>query len=1374
MALEEDQGVSQPTQVPPQEASAEQPQGEEMQPHEQIAAGGAAEAQGAMMNAISAPAQQVAQLGQNLYNQANPLLQQYTGGSVLPPQGGQQGYPIPEQPPAQAVDEGGNVNIAQEVGGVVIGGAADAIESVGGFADLTGDTIKLGINKLLGRETADTENPFDEDYISNNPLDVPDNWIPENKTALGQFGRGLVEFGLLTWATAGVGGAAFGGARLGTRGLALARSAGAGVKGTRYLKFVGGAAKIGAEGGIADLVSTSSETGNIMNLANDHVPWLVPWLDEGLAIAPEDNPWLARIKTVAAGAGMNYIGHGLAAFAKGSWAAARAKKAGKTVDEANAIGNKVMDEDMADSLRLDEQAHVEMAADRYNEGRGLSRADPRDEHLHTYLTQEEYDNYLRQAEDPAVAKAYNDIADSRAADAGDYFDPEIGQSKTQYEADQVRESDAFVNDNRYDGYEKATYRTDAEGPVKHIRESLVDKKNGGEGRGYSPIITESYLRAMSRGSASLRQYINEVADDITDAAFSNVDNKLDWDETKQLVLKQANDLLEALDGGGDIAKNFKEALKDPDNYRLYADNGNKLVTIAPTQKAANVLVMNALAKQVEAIATGGLVLDPKLPIGRQAESLFDAMKVLMIENKKMGMNWGLDGKAQQAYVLSPTMKAAKEVDMAKVTAEMDEYFGQLHALAKKGEYQQIADLMELHALSDGKVRTLRHIHEFLSAKWRGGRMDGVHIKGRVRQQLQATFFNSILSGFKTAPKAILGTNMIAVLRPLQAWTGAKLMGNEKEMVVAAAQIDAIGQAFAEGWTMWKHNWKLGVHRKSQTYQGKFDVGNDLAEWKTLSRYYDTYGTEAQKNAYGVLDTLVDFNTAPWVKYSQNAMGSGDAMARTVIGRMTMRARAARAAIDEGVDYNDVIALSRKTEDNFRNEIFKRDKDGFWVVSDKGASMAGDEAAMTKALEENFKGFELISNIPLMKAFFPFVRTGFNYLDVTFQHTPLAAFSDKYKDLVMFDKPRNLDKYGIRPQDVGQEIAMMQGRMVMGSAVATMGTIAALRGQMTGDYPYTKEDADLWRAAGIQPNSFKVGNTYISYKGIEVFDTIFSTTANVVQNADLLGEDLTDKWLKKLTFMTAAVIVDNSMLSGVEDLTRIMNPNTSEELLTRTGAKLFRSHLPYAGAMASLGNIIDANRKEAHTLKELIIQRDVMFKNAVPPKYDILSKDRSGALYRPGAEHPLLRILNSVSPIAVVPTDNDEVRQLLVAIRYNLPETVSTYKGEPLNSLEMSEMQKYLSMGDLRRDLENLLVHNPSWKGLVEQYRQGGLRIADDHRLKDQRFYMLVDQIFRRHKEIAMQQVLRNNPDLKQRLRIRAAKRDLGRQNRYQELMNLPK
>ena len=96
------------------------------------------------------------------------------------------------------------------------------------------------------------------------------------KTAIGKFGRGLVEFGLLTWATGGVGGATLGGARLGVRGIAAARSMGVGAKGSRYLQLVTKGAKIGSEGAIADLISSSSEHGNIMNLAQENIPWAVP------------------------------------------------------------------------------------------------------------------------------------------------------------------------------------------------------------------------------------------------------------------------------------------------------------------------------------------------------------------------------------------------------------------------------------------------------------------------------------------------------------------------------------------------------------------------------------------------------------------------------------------------------------------------------------------------------------------------------------------------------------------------------------------------------------------------------------------------------------------------------------------------------------------------------------------------------------------------------------------------------------------------------------------------------------------------------------------------------------------------------------------
>ena len=187
---------------------------------------------------------------------------------------------------------------------------------------------------------------------------------------------------------------------------------------------------------------------------------------------------------------------------------------------------------------------------------------------------------------------------------------------------------------------------------------------------------------MSRGDRNLRQYIEEVADDLAEAATRTADNQLNWNDTKTLILKQANDLLEILEGGGDIAAGFKKALDDPQSYRVYADNGNQIITISPSQKAANVLVMQALAKQVEGIAKGTVAIADNVPIGRQAEQIFDAMKVLITENKKMGLMWGLDGKAQQQYVLSPTLANMKQKGMKEIADQTDEYIEALRSLIR--------------------------------------------------------------------------------------------------------------------------------------------------------------------------------------------------------------------------------------------------------------------------------------------------------------------------------------------------------------------------------------------------------------------------------------------------------------------------------------------------------------------------------------------------------------------------------------------------------------------------------------------------------------------------------------------------------------------
>ena len=126
------------------------------------------------------------------------------------------------------------------------------------------------------------------------------------------------------------------------------------------------------------------------------------------------------------------------------------------------------------------------------------------------------------------------------------------------------------------------------------------------------------------------------------------------------------------------------------------------------------------------------------------------------------------------------------------------------------------------------------------------------------------------------------------------------------------------------------------------------------------------------------------------------------------------------------------------------------------------------------------------------------------------------------------------------------------------------------------------------------------------------------------------------------------------------------------------------------------------------------------------------------------------------------------------MRYNLPEALSTYKGEPLNSLERSEMQKYMSMGSLRERLERIMLQDSTWREDFDAYKKNNLTISEGYPLYSQRFYQMVDDAFRDAKEEAMLNVLRNNPDLRDRIETRETKKALSQSGAYERIMQLPK
>ena len=353
---------------------------------------------------------------------------------------------------ADYIDQaGGATGAAREVTRAVLGGGQDAIKSLGEFADLSGDSLKVGLSKILGNPVQDEQNPWSNKYKKGNWIDIPF-VVKENQTGWGKLARGLVEFGLLTRWTGKATGAL--GAATG-----VTRTANAAIAGNKYIGFVAQGIKISADGGAADLISSSSEMGNIANLLEEHTPWLMPEFMSFLAVRPEDNPWEARIKTVAAGAGMNHVGHFIGAIGKGAWRSIDDLKAGKTVDVANENGNKVFRQEMAEELQKSEINATEAAANRLAEGRGISRADPRDEYLRQYLSEEDYARHADPNPSSADRAALDDLANTNGTAAGDEFDWVEYRSTNQAAENAGRTPDPLVNPESSTNVEKATYRS---------------------------------------------------------------------------------------------------------------------------------------------------------------------------------------------------------------------------------------------------------------------------------------------------------------------------------------------------------------------------------------------------------------------------------------------------------------------------------------------------------------------------------------------------------------------------------------------------------------------------------------------------------------------------------------------------------------------------------------------------------------------------------------------------------------------------------------------------------------------------------------------------------------------------------------------------
>ena len=834
---------------------------------------------------------------------------------------------------------------------------------------------------------------------------------------------------------------------------------------------------------------------------------------------------------------------------------------------------------------------------------------------------------------------YFELAQKIGGRAGDEWLPVSNMSRVQRAENALRETDEFVNADKYPDYDKQTYeggivkydkvddkyKVQAEEIQKAIDERQWNWKENKNAETVFRTVDEPYISQAAAGNKDLYDIYKEVAEDLDRVSMGMREDNFRTDVEVDIAM--ATPFLEPIekfiDGKSiDLVKEYKRILRTlrkrgavgQIDYKYPRDPGDltksgrvrtvNITTPDPLTVRSNMFVLHSIGKFTAQLAKGTLTINNKLPTARNWDMFTDLMKVLMIENKKWGYNWGRGGQARQggiAALFRDLRKPPKEI-LKGFQAEADEVIGNLKELYRSGDMEAVNDLLTMAIISEGKVNSIAQIPEYLGKYLRGGRMknkngERVRIDSRIIRETYQTVINSFLGHPKTAVNSFFMTNLLTVARGFEAWYGIhgpiikqwrrnafnedSLKGtmyegldydgfNKVKTRLIGVQYAAMVRAQKEGWNMFIRNWEINMKPqlfdvnmkpaldsegreiwRMPDYGSRYDDGTTSKQWTEMSKMYDKYGGPLMKGGKLYVDSLFNINKLPISRWSRSALNAGDAYNRTIVGRMQMSVRAAEEAFKLGVDPDDLAEFAKVNDEIFRKEIFRKNKDDVWVVKDPRAKDIADESTLMRQLGEFPKQLQFLERHPLFQRFFVFMRPSLNNFGNTINRTPVKMLFHQYDDIV---RRGDGTAWGVVPDEIPRAQDELIGRIALGTTLTGLIYQYARMGNVVGDLPKDQADRDHWRSLGIVPNSFAVpkpwnpmtqargdnGWMYISFGRSDIASTLFSWAANVAYYEGVIGQKASDEQFEKIKWYTSTLLADTGFIQSTKDIMNLLD------------------------------------------------------------------------------------------------------------------------------------------------------------------------------------------------------------------------------------------
>ena len=868
----------------------------------------------------------------------------------------------------------------------------------------------------------------------------------------------------------------------------------------------------------------------------------------------------------------------------------------------------------------------------------------------------------------------------------------IEQGKTQLKERGFR---ASKNKPIADPWQGATFSNESS---DSIRKSLRDMKDnwgaedGSTGSFLSPVQVDNIARSSGEARKTVRQVVKKAfsAAKITQLEETAKRQGKTLDELLGADIELSQRIYEGRNTSDFTVEEFWREITG-EKFRATDKAGNVLFEYTRPEFANTVdLINGSLLSDIQAHATSGRLVSDYIDLrdtDGPAQQLIQKFEAGLRIRKQMSAEWSQQGRDLQPNVKMSRKQIDEAVD-ADVQQSIDAFRMAMQIAPEDGGDELFKTLFEGISMAKD-VHNLDDLDAWMRQKMRGGSFKGQPKKvGALVKELGTMMTHSVLSGPKTAVRAIMGTSTATFTRPMAMAMGGAMRGDWLTSRSGLAALNAMREAIPESFELFKRRLNSYWNGDISTYKTRFVERSKLDDqWEMYGHWAETRGTKVDKALFRTANLVRGANDNKFLTYSTKIMAATDEAFGLIIGRARAREKAFLEAAEQLPD-GDFVNLDetffKNMEDKFNKEIF--DADG--NITDAAAAYSKREATLTQDLTGFTKKLESAFNeTPWARPFFLFARTGINGLQLTAKHTPgFNLLVKEYRDIA-FAKPggdlSGLEVYGIHnARDLMNAKAVANGRLAIGGSALTMASMAYLNGGLHGNGPTDRKDRQAWIDAGWKPRTIKIGNVWVNYDAFEPYNQVLALVGDIGDHMNLMGEEWAEDRLQKLAVALSGTITSKSYLAGLQSFVDLFSGQPGQQ--NRIIASLMNNTLPLSSLRNEIGKVLTPYTRELGSeIQDSIRNRNLITENIaldpLPIKYDILTG-------KPIKDHNFMtRMFNAVSPVNFN-LDYSPGRELLFNSGYDL--RTSTYSAP--DGTDLSNSPKVRSMFQKAIGEQNLL------------------------------------------------------------------------------------